>query len=545
MKRTSLFVGLCLLAGLAFNLAGPSPANGRLGVSIKLVSVIGQVDIHRPDVGWVTARPDDTVTVENRIRTGENARAELEYDDGTVLRMKSGCEIIILEGSIKLNFGNTWVQAVKRGTKFRVVTPTAVAGIKGTTFEVDVSRKTGDTRVAVYNGIVEVSAQDASILLFSARQTTIRSGRPPDKATYFDKWQAQKTWSPDLWKPEKQKDKPEKEGEKPSEKGELDDSSRKGALQWPPVGKIKPESPKPEGAPAEGAPPGSEKPDKPDDKRIKAREKLRDKEQFDRSPPPEMLRERFRDRLGKERLDKPDTPPEHHYESSNIEDLREDSTPPWEKGEYKRRVQDPGAKEGFEPGYKDRSSLEISDRKTVHQRKSPSVIPPRELRPSDTKKIEIELPGLRENNAQFLDVFSKLPREDQNRILLLMRDERNRQLDLLRQKINEHRSDLPRSMDLPPDSAGNLKSYTPANQLQNLNELYNLKRQDDKDWDGLRDRLPDIKQPGDNQSGTDSSGDLEDILRRRPPRDEVEQKLPPNRPKLPPVKTPQDIPDRP
>jgi len=257
-----------------------------------------------------------------------------------------------------------------------------------------------------------------------------------------------------------------------------------------------------------------------------------------------MLREWFRDKLGKERRDKPDVPPEHHYESSNIEDLREDSAPPWEKGEYKRRVQDPGAKEGFEPGYKDRSSLEISDRKGVHQRKSPSVIPPREFKPPETKKIEIELPGLRENNAQFLDVFSKLPREDQNRILLLMRDERNRQLDLLRQKINEQRKDLPRSMDLPPDSTGNLKSNTPVNQLQNLNELYNLKRQDDKDGDGLRDRLPDTKRPGDNQSGTDSSGNLEDILRRRPPRDEVEQKRPTNLPKRPPVKIPQNIPDQ-
>lgn len=468
------------MAVLLLVLLGGRHAGAKIGVNVTVTSVLGDVKIFKNDQGWMPASPGDSLTLENKIKTGEESRAEIEYDDGTVMRMKSGCELILLENSIRLNFGDTWIQAVKRGNRFKVITPTAVAGVKGTIFEVDVTRDTGDTRVAVYNGIVEVASMNSRILLFSARQTMVRRGQPPEKPAYFDKWRERKTWADNLFKSNRPKPdkRPGKKPEQP-ETGHLQPKTGHpkqapptgGALQWPPVGKIRPEVTEP-----------------PPDKLVPSRKPgiippgELSREEFDRSTPPDELRERFRDNLGREIRHTPgrsqELPPGQRHEAATVEDLKHEVQPPWKRSDYRERVEPPTAKEGFEPGYRDRTSLELSDRKDLHRPETAFPIPPQPPKP-----------------GQFLDSFSKMPRNEQDRILNLMRNERERQLDILLQRINDQGKAVPPGLLPRPENLPGQGNISTQNQLQNLNEQYNTDRAQDQN-------LPPGPPPGgENRSG--------------------------------------------
>ena len=533
------------------------------------MQVIGNVEIFKTNQGWIPASNGDTLTLEDKIRTGETARAELEYDDGTILRMKSGCELVLLENSIKLSFGDTWIKAVKRGTRFKVITPTAVAGVKGTIFEVDVTRDNGETRVAVFNGIVEVSAMNTRILLFSARQTTIRHGQPPEKAVYFDKWRQQKTWADNLWKPEKQELKPKpgkKSGLKPitPETGSSKQPPPvRGALQWPPVEKIRPEGEKPHldqrGPEGEKLHPDQKRSDgeklhpdqkEPEDRagasvhskhsRKQQKKERLSRERYDRSPSPEKLRHRFQQDLGRELGNEPNrtagpTNPGRRPEAASVEDLKDDARPPWKRPEYKERVDAPTAKEGFTPAYRDRSNLEISDRKDLHHLESASPIPFRP-RPGESIESVRERPFTFQESNQFLESFSKLPRKDQDRILDLIRTEREHQMDILRERMNDEGNEIPFNTVPPPGALPDHDMNQSINQLQNLNELFNINRLQDPDHPKLPGKIPgglDSKLPGKLPGGIvprepGSAGEelpnLDDIRRIRPPRGE---ELPP------------------
>ena len=104
------------------------------------------------------------------IITGDDARLELKFSDGSVLRLGSRAKMQLTEAhfgggvarrrmTARLFFGNIWAKvtsAIQGDQKFAIETENAVAGVRGTTFRVD-ARTDKSVLVRVYAGAVAVA----------------------------------------------------------------------------------------------------------------------------------------------------------------------------------------------------------------------------------------------------------------------------------------------------------------------------------------------------------------------------------------------------
>ena len=103
------------------------------------------------------------------LETLRGSKATLVYKDGTLMRIKERTLVEVQPLSIKVFKGKTWYKFTKRGTEFKIETPTLVAGIRGTEFEIAVgSRKR--TSLSVTEGAVEARSRK------TRRGMVVRSG---------------------------------------------------------------------------------------------------------------------------------------------------------------------------------------------------------------------------------------------------------------------------------------------------------------------------------------------------------------------------------
>ncbi|PCJ19192.1 MAG: hypothetical protein COB02_08920 [Candidatus Cloacimonadota bacterium] len=92
----------------------------------------------------------------DEIRTGANTIARIIYPEDKVrLNLKPNTHMQIAKHSIRLYQGYTWVNVIKKGTRFEVRTPNLIAAVRGTMFSVK-SVKNKETTVSVFEGIVRV-----------------------------------------------------------------------------------------------------------------------------------------------------------------------------------------------------------------------------------------------------------------------------------------------------------------------------------------------------------------------------------------------------
>lgn len=131
------------------------------------------------DVTVIAASGGDAVRVKRNqelsagstLKTGEGARAELTFPDGSIVRVGPASELKLegaaYDGKTKeqqveatLVGGKAWAKVSKLvgdDSKFNVKTQNAVAGVRGTIFRVNVDKDEA-TVVKVYNGAVAVAA---------------------------------------------------------------------------------------------------------------------------------------------------------------------------------------------------------------------------------------------------------------------------------------------------------------------------------------------------------------------------------------------------
>lgn len=111
-----------------------------------------------------------TVIVEGDVIKTEKGKLDLQTRDGSAIRVSQFTTITVT----KLIADNTTLQmqngsvlaSVKRTSKseeFKVVTPTAIAGVRGTTFKVDVDDETQPPRVKVMDGKVAMAPRIAAL----------------------------------------------------------------------------------------------------------------------------------------------------------------------------------------------------------------------------------------------------------------------------------------------------------------------------------------------------------------------------------------------
>ncbi|MBM3500679.1 MAG: FecR domain-containing protein, partial [Armatimonadetes bacterium] len=124
---------------------------------------------------FVPVTADRNARAGSILRTGKGGHATLRWPDGTALRVSPNTTLTIDKctfdkrsdvslSHFTLSAGRVWVNVIKMlsaESKFEISTPTATAGVRGTSFAIEVSP--GATDVLVYEGEVEVRAGEQSI----------------------------------------------------------------------------------------------------------------------------------------------------------------------------------------------------------------------------------------------------------------------------------------------------------------------------------------------------------------------------------------------
>ncbi len=150
------------LAGIIAALLLLAPGFVRAQVDVQ--NVDGVAEVYFPQTRQWQRIPETPFRLENgdRVRTGEQSSADLDFPDGSHVRlgpssaftMQSGSRVDVVLG-LDLGSLKAWVSHLVDRHEFHVRTPTAVCAVRGTRFVVDVSPDKA-TLVDVSQGVVAV-----------------------------------------------------------------------------------------------------------------------------------------------------------------------------------------------------------------------------------------------------------------------------------------------------------------------------------------------------------------------------------------------------
>ena len=156
MKRT---VMCFLIALFVMTLSIASAETQLIMLDAKLEILAGQVKLTR-----VGSTKTDVISRSCQLYAGDlletlkDSRTVLTYSDGTTMRVKERTLIEVQPMSVRVFKGKTWYKFTKRGTEFKIETPSLVAGIRGTEFEVAVTSRQ-KTVVSVMEGAVAANSK--------------------------------------------------------------------------------------------------------------------------------------------------------------------------------------------------------------------------------------------------------------------------------------------------------------------------------------------------------------------------------------------------
>ncbi len=168
----------------------------------RRVSGLGVTEIkrHNSDT-WVPARNSQSLFEGDELRTHDGGRCELMLERGTrLIRMESNSSLVVpmipkKVGRWEVIKGRFWILIEELLTgKVEIRTPNAIAGVKGTEFEIIVEED-GTSIFNVIDGVVEVSdINETKTVTVNAGETAIckRQGLPSDPEPLnidsADKW---------------------------------------------------------------------------------------------------------------------------------------------------------------------------------------------------------------------------------------------------------------------------------------------------------------------------------------------------------------------
>ena len=146
-------------------------------VSAQLVIDYGTVEIQHNNGAWEPATSGILLYQSDTIRTGENTYASIILFESSIIRLDSNTQVFIKEliqeaaatnVTIEQETGRTWntIQKISGIDNYEVQTPTTVASVRGTTFDVNVTGQ-GVTNVSVIRGNVNVSKLENGTIIIS------------------------------------------------------------------------------------------------------------------------------------------------------------------------------------------------------------------------------------------------------------------------------------------------------------------------------------------------------------------------------------------
>src|SRR5215831_7882327 len=140
------------------------PASHAANYAARAVTVTGQVSVLRDSIPWAIS-VGDLVQVQQVIMTGPNGSGQFQLSDGSTFDVYPNSRVVfrrtlgdwrdlldVLVGRIRVHIEHLWGQPNPN----RVITPTAVISVRGTTFDVEVDDDDETTLIEVEEGTVEV-----------------------------------------------------------------------------------------------------------------------------------------------------------------------------------------------------------------------------------------------------------------------------------------------------------------------------------------------------------------------------------------------------
>lgn len=205
---------------LAFISAGPKRA-------ARVSFLKGEANLSRQGVS-LPVSVGMPLYAKDKIVTQKGTRVEITFTDESIVRLSSFTVLVIrelpkkAEGGVRLKqkLGKIWNRVTKGTSGYRVETPTALAGVKGTVFGLNVASKE-KTEVKVYQGEVEVKSWQEAVeegklptgpphevegprevtqqewmrIVGEQQQLTVERGKEPGKPEPFDlKKEAEDPW---------------------------------------------------------------------------------------------------------------------------------------------------------------------------------------------------------------------------------------------------------------------------------------------------------------------------------------------------------------
>ena len=165
----------------------------------RIESVKGTAKIKRAGMPhFTTARKNMLVHPGDEIQTGHLSKAVLTIETAavnglgpnthvTVDRIEAAPDMKSVKVKIGLPRGKLWSEVGKLKTKdstFEIETPSAVTGVRGTVFRVDVTEATSESMISVIEGEVAVNSKDVDapeVVLTKDKAIVVERGKAPRK----------------------------------------------------------------------------------------------------------------------------------------------------------------------------------------------------------------------------------------------------------------------------------------------------------------------------------------------------------------------------
>lgn len=155
-------LSLLLAATAGFCLAQMPPIDSS-NYAAKVMTLTGQVSVLRDSEPWALV-VGDTIQVKELILTGPDGQATFQVSDGSTFDVYPNSRVVfrknapnwkdlldVLVGRVKVH-----IEHLYGPNPNRVLTPTAVISVRGTTFDISVDGDDETTTVEVEEGVVEV-----------------------------------------------------------------------------------------------------------------------------------------------------------------------------------------------------------------------------------------------------------------------------------------------------------------------------------------------------------------------------------------------------
>lgn len=157
----------------------------------RITTKLGTVKCKKEkDLEWVDGTKGQLLESDQVIRTLEKSNAEVEFfdDPEVVIQVRENSIMKIKMDKVRgveLSAGETSIKFLNhtkdnKDIKFRVTTPTSVAGVRGTEFNVSTDSD-GLDKYACNQGLIQVSAQGETVEVPAGFGTTVKKGEAPKK----------------------------------------------------------------------------------------------------------------------------------------------------------------------------------------------------------------------------------------------------------------------------------------------------------------------------------------------------------------------------